>query len=495
MKEKKIFSSIEGIDSKFVDEALETMKKNVYSEDDEDFVSPVKVEEQEIKRSLKPWFIKGISLAGGLCAVLAAVVAINSFGNKAEVIPAQTGTVDNTAVSDSEAVTDSEFADTEISEETSEEIKDIIIDTPVSGLPDVTSPVYAAPEECFTFEKMSMPEFHLGLFGNYLMTDDKIYIEENAVNGREVALTCYDIATGESETLFKETSDDILVKNFYPICEYNGFLYLLFSELKNGVYDGSWHDLIRIDLSDKTIETLIKDIYYDHWKPNILHIGNMLYIGKMKEEDKKFSYIDTYNMDTGETSLFKDQTMVPKTYIDNIVSYKDGIVCFTSDGVYMCNAVTGENEKKICGIDESADDFNMYDDAIFSDGETLFRFVLERTEEDDHVFFGKDYCIFEEFDGEEFKPKAIFVSMIYLNFIRISNGLVAFTVTTAAEPHRPVGVIYDKNSGEFYKVDIEGKSLEFYASDNRLFYSVRSYDAETGVTSTTGEQYFEVKRK
>ena len=58
-----------------------------------------------------------------------------------------------------------------------------------------------------------------------------------------------------------------------------------------------------------------------------------------------------------------------------------------------------------------------------------------------------------------------------------------------------MGVIYDKNSGEFYKVDIEGKSLEFYASDNRLFYSVRSYDAETGVTSTTGEQYFEVKRK
>lgn len=484
MKEKKLFSSIEGIDSKFVNEALETMSKNIDCEGEETeiFEHAVEGERVEMKKSFKPLLFRGISLAAGMCAVLAAVIALNNFGRKID-LPAQTGGAGDTAISDSEDVSGSGLTDTAISEETAAEQSEIIIDTPVIGLPEVTSPVYAAAEEYVTLEKTNLSECFL--YMHYLVTDDRIYVGETAVTGKEITLTCFDITTGVSEILLKETSEEILQDlHYFPICEYNGYLYLQRSTVNNG----SLFSILRINLSDKNIETLIEGIYYDGF-PHTLNMGNILYIEKKNEDrkDENSYYIDAYNMDTGELTRFKDRARHPQ-------AYKGGIAYLTNGAMYMCGAVTGENEKKICDIDYSIDKWYYGDDTIYSDGETLFRFVMKETQEDDPVFFGNEYCIFEEFDGEEFKPKAIFVGYIPTHNFQCADGLIAFEAGLV-DLHRPEGIIYDKNSGEFIRLSKEDKAIEFYSSENRLFYSERNYDNKTNIIDSSGEEYYEVKRK
>lgn len=496
MKEKKLFSSIEGIDSKFVNEALETMNKNVDVETAEIFEPAVEGEYVEVKKSYKPLLFRGISLAAGMCAVLAAVFALNNFGRRAEIIPALTGGEDNTAVSDGEIVSDSEdvsyseyvsgsgFTDTAVSEETTAELKEIIIDTPVSGLPEVTSPVYAAAEEYIKSKKTNIPESCLDVWNGYLLTDDKIYVGEKAVTGKEITLTCFDIETGDSEILLKETSEEILYGlEYFPICEYNGYLYLQ----RSTVNDRRLYSILRINLSDKTVETVFEGIYYDDF-PNTLNLGNMLYIERKSEDlESTFYYINAYNMDTGEVTAFKDQASHPQ-------AYKDSIVYLTNGALYMCDAVTGENDKKICDTTYGTDKWYYCEDTFYSDGETLFHFEFKKSQDDDPVFLGNHYFIFEVFDGEEFKPTAIFVGTGYFYDVQSANGLIAFEVFLA-DPHRPVGIIYDKNSGEFIRLDKEDKAIDFYSSDNRLFYSERRYEVETNIIYSSGEQYFEVIRK
>lgn len=486
MKEKKLFSSIEGIDSRFVNEALETMNKNVDVETAEIFEPAVEGEYVEVKKSYKPLLFRGISLAAGMCAVLAAVFALNNFGRGVNLIPAQTGGEDDTAVSDSEIVSDSEdvsnsgLTDTAVSEETAAEQKEIIIDTPISGFPEVTSPVYAAAEEYVVLDKTNLSEVFLHIY--YLVTDERMYVGKTEVTGKKIQLICFDIATGKSEVLLEETSEEILKDlNYYPICEYNGYLYLQ----RSTVNDDNKFSILRIDLSDKTNETLIEDIYYDGF-PHTLKYGNMLYIEK-KSEDERSYYIDAYNMDTGEITPFKEQARHPQVY-------KDGILYLTNGALYMCDAVTGENEKKICDIDYSIDKWFYGDGTIYSDGETLFRFVTKETQEDDPVFFGRDYCIFEEFDGEEFKPKAIFAGSVFTHNVESVDGMIAFQAFLI-DPHKSEGIIYDKNSGEFIRLEKENKSIEFFSSENRLFCNERNYDVLTNIISFSDEEYYEVIRK
>lgn len=481
MKEKKLFSSIEGIDSKFVNEALETMSKNIdcEGEDAEIFSHALDSEKVEMKKSYKPLLFRGISLAAGMCAVWAAVIALNNFGRKID-LSAQTGGADDTVFSDSEDISDSGLTDTAISEETAAGEKEIIINTPVSGLPEVTSPVYAAAEEYVTLEKTNLSECFLERY--YLVTDEKIYVGETKVTGKEITLTCFDIATGKSEILLKETSEEILYNlKYYPICEYNGYLYLQRSD----VDDDTMFSMLRINLSDKNIETVIEDIYYEGF-PHTLKYGNMLYIEKKGEGENSY-YIDIYDMDTGEINTFKEQARHPQVY-------KGGIAYLTNGAMYMCDAVTGENEKKICDIDYSIDKWYYGDDTIYSDGETLFRFVMKETQEDDPVFFGNEYCIFEEFDGEEFKPKAIFVGYIPTHNFQCADGLIAFEAGLV-DHHRSEGIIYDKNSGEFIRLSKEDKAIEFYSSENRLFYNEGNYNAKTNIVTFSGDRHYEVIRK
>ena len=491
MKEKKLFNSIEGMDNKFVNEALETMKKNIYNEENEVFVSPVEVEKSEAKRTIKPLLIKGGSLAAGMCAVLAAVVAINSFGRGAELILANAGSDEGAEISDSADVSDSGFVDAPISEETTAELEEIIIDTPISGLPEATTPVYAAIDEYFTTEKLKLSDCVLG-FGlcEHLITDDKIYNAEIAVTGKKMELTCYEIDTGAMDVIYTETSEEYIYNDYLPICEYNGYLYMQRSveDKRDSAENEELFTILRINLSDRSVETVVENILFDKWaEPNTLCFGNIIYIEKKGEGINSY-YIDAYNMDTGEISLFKDQARHPQVY-------KNSIIYLTYGAMYMCDAVTGENDKKICDINFEMDRESCGEAEIYSDGESLFRFTYQKSPDDDPVLKGNYYFTIDEFNGEEFEPKAIFVGYVDNCHVQSANGLIAVSAQLPSFSHRSVGIIYDKNSGEFFRIDKEDKDISFYSSDNRLFYVENIYDAVEEICHLTGDCYFELIKK
>lgn len=465
MKEKKLFSSIDGIDSKFVNEALETMSIGLDGEEAEIFEPLTDTGATNIRKTSKTLLLKAISLAAGMCAVAAAVFALNNFSGQFNLIPAQTVGSNGTADSGSEAVSESGLIDATITEETTEEEKEIIIDKPINGLPEVTSPVYAAAEKYFTVEKATLP---MSVSSYDLLVGDKIFFRESSIDGKEAALIYSDIMTGKEEVLLQESSEYGIY--YYPVCEYNGYLYFYHFI----PYDENPFALLKIGISDKTVETVIDSMTFNanlcSYPPTVCS-GNMLYIEKTVRSEKyyEFSYnIDMYNMDTGEVSTFKEQARCPRVF-------KDGVAYLVNNAIYMCDAVTGENEKKICDREY---DWESYENLIYSDGETLFRIESQEYDGEDTQLSGKSYFTFDVFNGEKFEPIAIFFGGFSVTFPEsfiYSEDFIVFETYFGGKYRM---IIYDKKSGEFIKLESENGYIDFYSSGDSLYYAKRVYKNE-----------------
>lgn len=475
MKEKKLFGSIEGIDGKFVNEALKSMREDVDYEEAEYFESAAAEKEVYVKKSHKSLLFRGIIIAAEMCAVVAAVIALNNFGGRFNLFPAQTVGTKGAEASVGEVVSESELIDTDVTEETSKEEMETTTDETIDMVhnPLITSPTYAAAEKYFTVEKAELPS---NLSSYDFLTGNKIFFRRSGIEGKEkeLSLIYYDIMTGKEEILIRESSEYEI--HFYPICEYNGHLYF-YRFLPNS---GDPLGLYKISISDKTVQRVIDSITFNAdfcSYPRTVCSGNVLYIERTVggENDCLPSYnIDIYNMDTGELSTFKEQAKCPRVF-------KGGVAYMTEDAICACDAVTGENEKKICDL---VYDWESCMDLIYSDGETLFYIKSLPYEGEYPDLYSISHFIFEVFDGEKFESIAVFLGSFRAgypdSFICSDDFIVFETYVDGALKQcydsEDMTIIYDKKSGEFITLDSENGYKLFYSSGDTLYYSEYIYN-------------------
>lgn len=506
MSSKDILKAMGKIDSKLIDEALETESKSISDISEthlaEDEYYPESITEVNAGPKRISVF-KWASLAAAVSVITAGAVLVsqlqsfNGMGSSA----ASSGVNITAATTDEQTTSaaETEFTDSVIST-TPDPVPGNKTEILPNGLPNVPLAEVKPFEEYFTAEKYN--HANIGDLIPKFIADGCIYCTEHFTRAEDkmtqMTLVCYEPRKDEFADIFTDEFPESEFVDYYFLCVYGDYLYFYRSASSDKQFAETADEypytniaeyaLCRLNLSDGTLQRLTEiTLELIPYISDCVVSGQYLYFEKIAGiDDKSKQYI--YNVSRldftdGSISTFAENARCPLLYRDKLVFYREG-------AFWQCE-LDGTDER-VLFYDTIIDFFK---DRLCSDGNNI---VLARSYTE--YKNNNTYSAFtiEVYDGEVgFVPKALFTDDVSSSeyFVNIRSSPI---ISCADGVFGFLDIAFDLETNTFVQITPIGnkRACQTVMADGEILYC--AYDIDWSVELSdpiVGVEYYLLKKK
>lgn len=513
MNSKDILKAMGKIDSKLIDEALETESKSISDISELDLAEDEYYPESIIEAKAAPKRIgvfKWASLAAAVSAITAGAVLLSQLQhfnginrNAASTgIDITTSTIASQTASSAEQTTSS--AETESTDSVISTTPDPVSSNKTeilpNGLPNVPLAEVKQFDEYFTAESLDyvntndlIPKFIANgciyCTKHFTRSEDKI---------TQVTFFCYEPRKDELAEIFIDEFPESDSVDYYFLCVYGDYIYFYRSALSDRTHaasedeypyaDIAAYTLYRVNLTDGNSEMLtgvvLEQIPYIS---DCAFSGQYMYFEEItgtNEADKEHIYcISRLDLVDGSVSIVTGNARCPLLYRDKLVFYREG-------AFWQCE-LDGSDEQVL--FYDTVIDF--FKDRLCSDGDNI---VLARNYselKEDHQYYAFTIETYNGVNG--FEPRSLFTADVTSSdfffsihsspVIRCADGLFGF-----------LDIIFDPETNTFVQITpIENKRLfQTVMADGKIYYYAYDTDWSQELSNpTVGVEYYLLRKK
>ena len=431
-------------------------------------------------------------------AILAAAVLLMGCQNDTEPKPDITsGGEENTKFEISQSVTDIPIGEDEVTEnvtESSEEtdfIPKLLMDTDKS---------FVRAEDLYIIEKRDidvsvfnehdLPDF--AAEGKYFYCEP--LLEENSETGvttaKESYIYVYDTETGEYSKIYsEECSKDTNILYFTFAALKENYLYYFREEGRFNAQSSTSEgfDLCRLNLDTNRSEHIFSLNNETFWnvKDQVDVIGNSMYFYDVHDIDYEYMEfiraVYSFDFDTGEVTLFRDDA-------DYVMPYKNGLIYYHDGGYYYHGedkdirgkGVYYEGDELLFYFDQDQDPYQITA-VVAAKGDTIGYGMI------DHDTGECTVGIFDEnYEQQELASPQKGTFYMYMSGVN-ETGLVYLHATSP--------LVYDTQSDSFALIPIDGTDHTNYWNMDSTEDSIRFFVYEYEDDEYTSATVYSVKRR
>lgn len=510
MRSKDILNAMGKIDSRLIDEALETEAENISDKSALDLTEDEYYPESITEMKAAPKKI-GVFKWAGLAAAVSAITAgavlmsqlqhFNSINSSA----ASTGiNISFTAHQTSEPmIIESETGViTSTPSLNSNNTPDNKIEILANGLPDVPLAQPEPSDRYFTAESLSYVNTG-GTIPSFI-ADGRIYSTEcRTIPDEEIStltFLCYEPIKDELGEIFIDTFPEGDPVSYYFLCTYGDYIYFYRSASSEIVYaessdaypytDIASYTLCRLSLSEGAMRGLTQvSLELIPYISDCVVVDQYMYfeeIAKTDDETKSHIYnISRLNLENGSISTCTENARCPLLYQDKLVFYRDG-------AFWQCE-LDGSDER-VLFYDTV---INFFKDRLCSDGNNI---VLARNyteyREDNNQYSAFTIEVYDGVSG--FAPVALFTADVTSSEF-FFNVRSAPTISCADGLFGFLNIIFDPETNTFVLVDQAGSSWplsQAVMADGKIYCYNAFIDWSAAISdSVTKSNYYLLNKK
>lgn len=511
MNSKDILKAMGKIDSKLIDEALETESKSI-----SDMYEPHLAEDEyypesitEVKEAPKRIGVfKWAGLVAAVSAITAGAVLVSQLqhfngisSNAASTgIDITTSTIAaQTASSAAQTTSPAEIESTDSAVSTTPDpVPGNKTEILPNGLPNVPLAEVKPFEEYFTAENYN--HANIGDLIPKFIADGRIYCTEHFTRGEDkmtqVTFFCYEPRKDEFADIFTDEFPESDFVDYYFLCVYGDYLYFYRSASSDKQFaetadeypytNIAEYTLCRLNLSDRTLQRLTEvTLELIPYISDCVVSGQYLYfeeIAGIDDKAKQYIYnISRLDFTDGSISTFAENARCPLLYRDKLVFYREG-------AFWKCE-LDGTDER-VLFYDTIIDFFK---DRLCSDGNNI---VLARAYTENKNNNTYSAFTIEVYDGEVgFVPKALFTDDVSSSeyFVNIRSAPI---ISCADGVFGFLDIAFDLETNTFVQITPIGnkRACQTVMSDGEILYC--AYDIDWSVADPiVGVEYYLLKKK